>query len=41
MDAWGWEELHPWLELRVKLPVGPLFCVINGPMDLSLARRSG
>ena len=31
MDAWAWEELHPWLELRVKLPVGPLFCVINGP----------
>ena len=27
MDAWGWEELQPWLEL----PVGPLFCVINGP----------
>ena len=21
---------HPWLELRVELPVGPLFCVING-----------
>jgi site-specific recombinase XerD len=31
MDAWAWEELHPWLELRVELPVGPLFCVINGP----------
>jgi integrase len=31
MDAWSWEELHPWLELRVVLPVGPLFCVINGP----------
>jgi site-specific recombinase XerD len=31
MDAWGWEELRPWLELRVELPVGPLFCVINGP----------
>ena len=31
MDAWGWEELQPWLELRVELPVGPLFCVINGP----------
>jgi site-specific recombinase XerD len=30
MDTWGWEELHPWLELRIKLPVGPLFCVING-----------
>jgi len=31
MDAWGWEELQPCLELRVELPVGPLFCVINGP----------
>jgi site-specific recombinase XerD len=31
MDAWGWEELHSWLELRLKLPVGPLLCVINGP----------
>jgi hypothetical protein len=31
MDAWCWEELQPWLELRVEIPVGPLFCVINGP----------
>jgi site-specific recombinase XerD len=31
MDGWAWEELRPWLELRVELPVGPLFCVINGP----------
>jgi integrase/recombinase XerD len=31
MDEWAWEELRPWLELRVQLPVGPLFCVINGP----------
>ena len=30
-DAWGWQELQPWLELRLQLPVGPLFCVINGP----------
>jgi site-specific recombinase XerD len=30
MDAWGWEELQPWLELRLQLPLGPLFCVING-----------
>jgi site-specific recombinase XerD len=30
MDAWAWDELQPWLELRVELPVGPLFCVING-----------
>jgi site-specific recombinase XerC len=31
MDAWGWAELQPWLELRLQLPLGPLFCVINGP----------
>ena len=31
MDEWGWEQLHPWLELRVELPVGPLFCVVSGP----------
>jgi site-specific recombinase XerD len=30
MDAWGWEELQPWLELRLELPVGPLLCVISG-----------
>ena len=24
MDHWGWDELHPWLELRVELPVGPV-----------------
>ena len=30
MDACGWEELQPWLELRLELPVGPLFCVITG-----------
>jgi integrase len=31
MDAWGWDELQPWLEVRLGLPVGPLLCVINGP----------
>jgi site-specific recombinase XerD len=31
MDAWGWEQLHPWLAARLQLPVGPLFCVIDGP----------
>jgi site-specific recombinase XerD len=30
MDAWGWEELQPWLDMRRELPVGPLLCVING-----------
>src|SRR4051794_41208707 len=31
MDAWGWEQLTPWLVARVELPVGPLFCIIDGP----------
>ena len=30
MDAWAWEQLQPWLELRRQLPVGPLLCVITG-----------
>ena len=30
MDDWGWQELQPWLERRLELPIGPLFCVING-----------
>src|SRR5664279_1324657 len=31
MDDWGFEHLHRWLEQRVELPVGPLFCLIDGP----------
>ena len=31
MDAWGWEQLSTWLAARVELPVGPLFCIIDGP----------
>ena len=31
MDDWVWEQLAPWLDARVVLPVGPLFCVVNGP----------
>ena len=31
MDAWGWEQLRPWLTARADLPVGALFCVIDGP----------
>ena len=30
MDDWAWEQLEPWLKARVELPVGPLFCVVNG-----------
>src|SRR5215813_7560993 len=31
MDDWGFEQLAPWLTIRRSMPVGPLFCVINGP----------
>ena len=31
MDDWAWQELQPWLERRLELPVGPVFCVITGP----------
>jgi len=31
MDPFGFEQLAAWLTHRVSLPVGPLFCVIDGP----------
>ena len=31
MDRWAWEQLDPWLRVRVSLPVGALLCVIDGP----------
>ena len=31
MDEWGWEQLRPWLGARAGLPVGSLFCIIDGP----------
>jgi integrase len=31
MDEWAWEHLQRWIDVRLELPVGPLFCVINGP----------
>ena len=31
MDDWGSQQLSPWLERRSALPIGPLFCVIDGP----------
>jgi site-specific recombinase XerC len=31
MDGWAWEQLEPWQQIRVRFPVGSLFCVIHGP----------
>jgi site-specific recombinase XerC len=31
MDQWGWEQLRPWLSARAQLPLGMLFCIIDGP----------
>jgi integrase len=31
VDSWVWDCLQPWLEVRRGLPVGALFCVIEGP----------
>jgi site-specific recombinase XerD len=31
MDRWAWQQLQPWLERRVSLPVGAVLCVISGP----------
>jgi hypothetical protein len=27
----GFERLRPWLGYRARMPVGPLFCIIDGP----------
>jgi site-specific recombinase XerD len=31
MDDWAGNSCSPWLDVRVALPVGPLFCVVSGP----------
>jgi site-specific recombinase XerD len=31
MDDWGFEHLNRWFAHRIQLPVGPLFCIIDGP----------
>jgi len=31
MDEWAREHLQRWIDVRLVLPVGPLFYVINGP----------
>jgi integrase len=30
MDDWGFDQLYAWLDRRVEMPVGTLFCVIDG-----------
>jgi hypothetical protein len=40
MDAWAWSTIEPWLADRVHLPVGPLFCVIDG-LTRGRARSAG
>jgi site-specific recombinase XerD len=31
MDAWGWQQLEPWLQTRRQMPIGALFYVIHRP----------
>ncbi len=31
MEPWGSEQIAPWLERRLDLPVGALLCIITGP----------
>jgi site-specific recombinase XerD len=31
LDAWAWQHLNAWLEIRVAMRVGALLCVIDGP----------
>jgi hypothetical protein len=31
MGRWAFEQLEPWLRIRSRLPIGPLFCVLRGP----------
>jgi site-specific recombinase XerD len=31
MDDWAWEQVEPWLMIRVELPVGPPVCDVSGP----------
>jgi hypothetical protein len=31
MVGWAWSAIDPWLAERLKLALGALFCVIDGP----------
>lgn len=39
MDRWAWEQLDPWLQLRARLPVGALFCVLRFDTRSAMAAR--
>ena len=42
MDEWGREQLRSWLSARAELPVGLLFCIIDGPTrGATVVRRRG
>jgi hypothetical protein len=41
MDAWVWSALQPWARDRAELPVGPLFCVIDGPTRAGVVGQRG
>jgi integrase/recombinase XerD len=30
MDEWGWKQFDSWLAIRRDLPLGPVFCVLQG-----------
>jgi integrase len=30
MDRWGWDDLRPWLDLRIGMRIGPLLRVVEG-----------
>jgi integrase len=31
MDAWGWDQMQPWISVRINLPVGPLLASSTAP----------
>ena len=30
-DPWAWRQIEPWLDERLRLSPGPVFCVVHGP----------
>jgi integrase len=41
MDDWGWEHLNRWIARRLELPLGPLFCIVDGPTRGRPWRQAG